>query len=346
LLFEDLLVTNSDRHLAHLKVGDGNDEDGQQPQKHKSNNERFTSKRLPLWIQHYLQWHQTMRSKFVGEELFTRPDAPKLLIRTCLGLCGGLNDRLGQLEWDLYLANQTSRLLLIHWHRPVPIEHFLQPSEMDWRVPTSVEGFFPTDGAVRVSRDGMKKVRSIKGLFDGYDEIQPTDAFWSNHLDQALDRANHGTYKEERILRHRLLGHLNGDIFEERLLREDEGEKVTAPPMLTLTTTTRSQVPSHYGDIFWILFRPSLDIERQLSDACNGLNLLRGEYTAVHCRVRHPKATPKEVTVKGIHDDSTADKSGLPWIGETKKVSLAPPLYLTILFYVFLSVQGIHTGAA
>jgi len=66
---------------------------------------------LPQWILNYITWHRRIRAEFPGSQLFHDPNAPPLLIRTCLGLCGGLNDRLGQLPWDLYLANQTGRIL-------------------------------------------------------------------------------------------------------------------------------------------------------------------------------------------------------------------------------------------
>ena len=80
---------------------------------------------LPKWVLDYFAWHKRVRQQFPGSALFKDSDAPPILIRTCLGLCGGLNDRLGQLPWDIYLANQTGRVLLIHWHRPAPLEHFL-----------------------------------------------------------------------------------------------------------------------------------------------------------------------------------------------------------------------------
>jgi hypothetical protein len=43
---------------------------------------------LPDWIQTYIHWHQEQRSRFPGNQLFTNPDAPKLLIRTCYRLYG------------------------------------------------------------------------------------------------------------------------------------------------------------------------------------------------------------------------------------------------------------------
>lgn len=45
---------------------------------------------LPEWITDYVKWHHEMRAKYPGKLLFEDPNAPKVLIRTCLGLCGGL----------------------------------------------------------------------------------------------------------------------------------------------------------------------------------------------------------------------------------------------------------------
>jgi hypothetical protein len=262
-----------------------------------------SSQNLPAWIQNYLRWHQKQRASFPGMKLFTDPAAPKLLIRTCLGLCGGLHDRLGQLPWDLYLANQTGRVLLMHWHRPVPLENFLVPGELDWTVPRDVPGFFSkTD--VRVGRGELSIVRGYPELFQDYNSERPTDEFWNKDLDKALERANTGSMKNEKVLRHRILGHLNEDKLEERLVALGEKD------MLHWT--------SSYGGIFWMFFRPSPAIQSELDAVYQELNLSPGHYSAVHCRVRHPKATPSNVMVKGKNDAHPADKTGLPWEGASR----------------------------
>ena len=48
-------------------------------------------------------------------------------------------------------------------------------------------------------------------------------------------------------------------------------------------------------------------------------------YTAVHCRVRHPKAYPEKYQPKGKDKKSPADKTGLPWhvgIGSYRQIAL------------------------
>ena len=39
---------------------------------------------LPKWIQDYISWHQEMRAKFPGKAIIEDPDAPPVLVRTCL----------------------------------------------------------------------------------------------------------------------------------------------------------------------------------------------------------------------------------------------------------------------
>jgi len=252
---------------------------------------------LPKWIEDYFSWHKEMRIKYPGKELFTNSSAPPLIIRTCLGLCGGLNDRLGQLPWDLYLANQTQRIYLIRWERPKPLEHFLIPNKVDWSVPEGVEGF-----------GDMRAVRALTPFFQD-NEDRPDEEFWKSHLHQALERATTGEFKDVKILRHRLLGHLQEDILEERLRALGETDMIHST--------------SSFGKIFRAFFKPSERVDAQLNQVYSELNMSPGHYTAVHCRVRHPKATVKGVVVKGKNAKYPADKSGLPWYGETKDFAVA-----------------------
>jgi hypothetical protein len=235
---------------------------------------------------------------YPGSELFTNPAAPPLLIRTCLGLCGGLNDRLGQLPWDLYLANQTGRIFLIRWERPRPLEDFLIPNEIDWSIPEGVKGY-----------GDMHAVRAITPFFRDYNEAQPDEAFWASHLDLSLERAKSGEFKNSRVLRHRLLGHLNEGFLEDRLRALGETDMIHS---------TRS-----FGKIFRAFFRPSEGVEAQLNETYRQLHIAPGLYTAVHCRVRHPKATAQGIIVKGKDGKFAADRSGLPWAGETKDFAVS-----------------------
>ncbi|KAG7369049.1 hypothetical protein IV203_031792 [Nitzschia inconspicua] len=265
---------------------------------------------FPQWIQDYVQWHAQQRQLYPDMELFQNPNAPKLLIRTCLGICGGLHDRIGQLPWDLYLAAKTKRLLLVAWQRPKELENFLLPNELskgeagdantimlDWSVPIDAHFGF----------NDIKSVRNYTQLFDGYPEDHPDDDFWETQVDLALDRAISGEFSNIRILRHRLLGHLNEGVLEQRLRDEGwyENDKKHQPEQLHVAPT--------FGKIFHLFFRPSPAVYDEIKTVLHMLQLTPNQYTAVHCRVRHPKAHEAGSVVKGKNAKYPADKTGLPW---------------------------------
>jgi hypothetical protein len=253
----------------------------------------------PKWIQDYVTWHQQVRRQFPGMELFTNPKAPNVLVRTCLGLCGGLHDRLGQLPWDLYLANATNRVLLVAWQRPRSLENFFIPSEsLDWSVPLEAEFGF----------DDIRLVRNHTNLFQGYPEDRPAQDFWNHDVDAALERANTGEYKDVKILRHRILGHLGEADLEARLSKVGYSEALHAAPL--------------FGNIFWLFFRPSPEVQTEVTTILSNLQLRLYKYSAVHCRVRHPKAFEYGNHVLGKNPRYPADKTGLPWEGQTRQFAL------------------------
>lgn len=334
----DQVVRQNDPDNTHQQDSTNNNN------KHHHHHPQAILNRLPKWIQDYVSWHSEMRRQYPGRLLWEDPQGPKLLLRTCLGLCGGLNDRLGQLPWDLYLANQTKRVLLLHWHRPVSLEHFLIPrccssnynssysscetlsssssSSMDnsgilldWRVPTVIPGFFPKAiGERTTSREDMRLVRNrYRDLFEGYDADAPTELFWRRDFPVALERAIQGSFSKHRVLRHRLLGHLDESVLEERL--RDLGE-----------TDLIHSTPS-FGLIFKLFFQPSFPIQHRLHEIYRTLEIQPHRYSAVHCRVRHPKATPRFVSVKGKIADYTADKVGLPWMGPFRDFAIDMATY-------------------
>ena len=253
---------------------------------------------MPQWITNYIAWHNEMRALYPGKLLFEHPDAPNVIVRVCMGLCGGLHDRLGQLPWDLYLANQTRRVLFIKWDRPQQLEYFLVPNAFNWTVPIDVKGFAD-----------IKETRSQKEFFEGYRSDRPVQRFWESELDICIERARYGAFKDIKVLRHILLGHLNEDILERRL--QDLGE-----------TDMIHWTPS-FGKIFRAFFKPSEPVQAALDLVYKSLGLKKGQYTAVHCRVRHPKATAFGTTVKGKNPSYPADKTGLPWLGITKDFAVS-----------------------
>lgn len=252
---------------------------------------------LPAWIRNYIHWHRETLAKYPGDELFDNPDAPNVIIRTCLGLCGGLHDRLGQLPWDLYLANQTNRVLFIKWERPKALENFLVPNEIPWSLPVT-KGF-----------EEIRAVRAHKEFFESYLDDRPEEAFWKTELDASIERANTGEFKDIKVLRHRILGHLDEKVLEQRL--RDLGE-----------TDMIHWTPS-FGHLFWAFFKASRGVQAELDLVYKEFDMSPGHYSAVHCRVRHPKATPSNVYIKGKSNSHPADKSGLPWYGDNRDFAIS-----------------------
>lgn len=52
--------------------------------------------------------------------------------------------------------------------------------------------------------------------------MQPTHSFLKVNIDEAIERATVGSFRDIKILRHALLGHLGGDVLELRLKQHGE----------------------------------------------------------------------------------------------------------------------------
>ena len=70
---------------------------------------------------------------------FPRLNTKKMMIYTCVGgLCGGLGDRLRGIYSVYILSVFQNRTFGIDIKKPCPIEGFIQPNVLDWRVPSNV----------------------------------------------------------------------------------------------------------------------------------------------------------------------------------------------------------------
>jgi hypothetical protein len=285
---------------------------------------------LPQWIQTYIAWHAATRRKYPGMKLFTDPEAPNIVMRTCLGLCGGLHDRIGQLPWDLYLAYKTNRVLLLSWQRPKELEHFLIPAlgaGFNWTVPHEAKYGFSD---MKHVGDGHRTRTDLKQLFEDMPEDHPTDEFWEVDVDKAIERATTGEFQHVKVLRHRILGHLGEEELDQRL------EKLTAESR-TVPYTSIHTAPL-FGQVFWLFFRPSPAVDTTFRDILKEFQLVPYKYTAVHCRVRHPKATQYGITIMGKNPKYPADKTGLPWEGPTKQFAV------DVAFRAIACAHTLHTG--
>jgi len=259
--------------------------------------------KLPQWIQDYVKWHKEMRAKFPGSKIFTDPDSPGVILRWCGGLCGGLHDRLGQLPLDLYLANQTRRVLFLKWEKPHALELFLVPplsSELylDWRFPEGVPNWAyvkPGDINMIKTKKNIDYVQNLPGI--GNSGTENFDQMMEQFL---IKCAPGGELHNEPLVVLRMLGHLNEKYLESKLIELGESDTIHSTPT--------------FGNIWHMFFQPSPPILAKLDQIMNEeLHLQKRNYTAVHCRVRHPKAYKSGTHVHGRYDGTTADKTGLPF---------------------------------
>jgi len=96
--------------------------------------------KLPDWVKQYAAWHNTQRTRFLDAKRnnSTSADDIKFLISRCLenDTCGGASDRLQDMPYNLMLANQTNRILLVRWEKPGRLQHYLVPPKdgIDWTL--------------------------------------------------------------------------------------------------------------------------------------------------------------------------------------------------------------------
>ena len=148
----------------------------------------------------------------------------------------------------------------------------------------------------------------MKDLFEGYKSTRPRPSFWESELHQSLHRAkSDSAFITARLLKSNILG---DDIHLKEHL-----ERAGAVDMLSWDTAS-------FGNLFWLFFRPSSGLQKMLDDVYSKLNLQPYKYSAVHCRVRHPKVTDKGALLQAKGPGGGPDKVGLLWEGEARKFSM------------------------
>ena len=290
-----------------------------------------------------MKWHNEMRTKFPGKQIMEHPDAPKTLTRICLGLCGGLHDRIGQLPLDLFLANQTQRILLIKWQKPQPIEEFLVPPSffyidddstngnsttssstqkqpvhdpnykglyIDWTFPPFVKGWGTMNDNCHTLNECARQVRAqpkIDGNVQNHKEFD-NNTQYAQLIEDDLHMMKYGKHQNTKHLTFTIQGHMGEEVLEEKLRSLGETD------MIHSTKT--------FGKIFHLFFKPHPKIQRQINTVQKELGLVKNEYTVAHCRVRHPKAYKKG---ERLHDGTwvaNADKVGLTFEDRTRKLAI------------------------
>jgi len=261
---------------------------------------------LPEWIEDYISWHTRMRLQFPGKAIITDPNAPPVLVRACLtSKYGGLHDRVGQLPFDLYLANQTKRVLLIKWIKPYSLEEFLVPPEngLDWTFPDGVKNL--TDNVPRLVAKNFRK--RIPQLTSNVIHKEYSTAF-EEMIDNNVEDLNYGKFHDTKVVRYAILATLDEDYLERKLIALGEKDMIHRTPT--------------FGAIFKRFFQPHPNVQKEIDQASKDLGLIHGEYTIAHSRVCHPKAYTRGRFFDG-KSVSQSDVTGLPFHdGEAKDLAI------------------------
>jgi hypothetical protein len=291
---------------------------------------KSTSKDLPQWIQDYTKWHQKMRAKFPGKALFEDPNAPPLLVRLCFERCGGLHDRLGQLPLDLFLANQTQRVLLIKWIEPKPLEEFLIPptdndhnsnnhgeninengiasisssTGIDWVFPKGVDGWGEMGTTCQTFIECTKEVRAQPSIVRNVLGNRKKGQTLAGIMEESIEDLNNGKNKNVRAVTYGIVGHMEEEYLEGKLKKLGEAD---------LIHSTAS-----FGNIFRLFFQPHPNVQKEIDRVNKLYGLVPHEYSIAHCRVRHPKAYDQGQRFNGKYI-ANADMAGLPFEGKLKE---------------------------
>ena len=109
------------------------------PALHRPVSEIFDNPKLPEWVERYASFHAQQRQKYFDDMRANSTSDVRFLISRCLtnDKCGGASDRLQDIPYNLMLANQTNRVLLVKWEKPAALENFLVPPKdgIDWTIP-------------------------------------------------------------------------------------------------------------------------------------------------------------------------------------------------------------------
>jgi hypothetical protein len=254
----------------------------------------------PKWITNYMDWHTRVRSTHpaFNATRATNDTLPPLLIVYCRRWCGGLHDRLGSLPFDLYLANQTKRLLMYVWEDAAALEEFLIPNRLNWTL----------NGLHHPQLANLRK--GTPKMFDIYKrgDSGTSEVFWNETLPNEINIASNHSIP---VFTTQLRTH-NGEFFFESLLK-GLGET----DMIHTTPT--------FGWIWQAMFQPSPGLESYIDRVRQNMNLAKGQYTAIHVRLHYPtmlKEHAKGLGLQSLHGHPSFDRAGLLLEGPGKEFAV------------------------
>jgi hypothetical protein len=123
----------------------------------------LSNPKLPDWVKNYVKWHAQQRQQYFDDMRANATSDVRFLISRCLSSdhCGGASDRLQDMPYNIMLANQTNRVLLVRWEKPARLENFMIPPKdgINWTVP---DDMFPKgeDWHLRGNEDSEHKIVS------------------------------------------------------------------------------------------------------------------------------------------------------------------------------------------
>lgn len=251
---------------------------------------------LPQWLKDYFAWHRQQTDQL--HQLWKPLLQPmsdtesisylwrqqhddihnekriKFLVVRCFAFdrkCGGLADRLLPLPYLLQVAHNTSRVLLIHFQKPAPLEEYLVPPReggIDWRIPPWLVRSFNFTGDSR----RYKITSNIEWHANNPNETVVQSIFQSYHYGSQ-------NYEENRLRR-----------------------------MATADSTNKEEPTFRQvvRDVWRVMFTPVSPIQQLIQQELTSLGVQPGRYAAIHCRVlyavkeRDP-AEVKVVTENALH---------------------------------------------
>ena len=106
---------------------------------HRPVSQILNNSKLPEWVKNYAKFHSQQRQKYFDDMRANATSNVRFLISRCLSKdnCGGASDRLQDMPYNIMLANQTNRVLLVRWEKPAKLENFLTVPEdgINWTIP-------------------------------------------------------------------------------------------------------------------------------------------------------------------------------------------------------------------
>jgi hypothetical protein len=256
----------------HPSAGRLDDQDSESTTWEKTN--------LPDWMKEYFSWHRQNTLK---------PAEPnqRYIILQCLEQdkqCGGLADRLMALPFLILLASQSSRILLIVWTVPFPLEEFLMP-------PTNgVNWMMPAPNSIVTAEVTQEAILSAPSLVDKTVFTRITSLLPAAHN------------KSLGVVRVRIQDYASAWEYYDQQQPSSSKDGVVGG-----TPEVRSRVPSlaeqHFRGIFWCFFEPSPPLATAMKQGQPLLDPQR-PFVVAHYRALYGPQAPSKAYIRAASENA------------------------------------------